>query len=141
MDRDASALLRMAARLNAQLGLDEVLLAVCEELAAAFTMPIATVTLVDGELLRTAASVGLTDADRERLTPVPVAEYLSLLTDQNDLTYVADVQALARGNQALYRDRDIRSVATAVLRHGDQFVGLLAVTSRHEVRPFTERDA
>jgi len=140
---DARALLRMAARLNAKLALDDVLRAVCEELSSGFSVPIATVSLrdADGELLRSVASVGLSEADRERIAPFPVVEYARYLEQYGDVVYVADLQQLARPNPTLYRELDMRSVATAPLRRDGELMGQISITSQGAERPFGEEDA
>ncbi len=128
----ASALARVAARLNAQLDLTAVLQAVCEEAALSLDVPIAVVMLHDParDVLCPAAGVGL--PPEQWLPPVPRADYrewvaLQTITAREGLTVPGAVGG------ALH----LRSAAGALMERQGELIGALNVVAAGQVRCFS----
>jgi PAS domain S-box-containing protein len=141
--RRTAALVSTAGRLNAELDLDKVLLAVCEEAAQALDVSIATVSLYDSHLdaLIHAWGYGLPDSFYEQVQPLPRTDYEAYTRQQGPLVVTPDLQKLAGlPNLGLYRSLNVRSTASVSLMHNGKLVGRLYVGSIGEFRQFSEND-
>ncbi len=137
----AEALVRTAARLNAQLDLAGVLNAVCEETARALNAPAASVSLYDAkrEVISNAADFGLPSEYHERVRPLSRADYDECVRRLGPLAVVPDVQSLpGLPNADLYAALNIRTIAGASMRREGQLVGSLNVITFGQVRQFSE---
>lgn len=139
----AEALVRVADRLNAQLDLDGVLSAVCEEAAHAFDVPAASLSLYDevsSEVTPT-ATFGLPPDYRERVRPLPGALYDEYARRMGPVIVIPDIQALPDLPSADVRAAlGIRTfVATSLLRD-DRLIGFVNLMTIGEVRHFSEEE-
>ena len=137
----AEALVRIADRLNAQLNLDTVLNAVCEEAARALNAPAASVNLYQEKdnALHFVAGYGLPQQYLERNRPVPRAIYDQLTHDSQTWVLSNDgIDGLPNGS--LYHEIDIQTImSTSMSREGD-VVGILSVLVYGQVRPFGDEE-
>jgi GAF domain-containing protein len=134
-------LVRSADRLNAQLDLQTVLYAVCEESAHALNVPVASVFLYDkqGRLMSFAGGFGLPPGWEERFPPVPYALYDELLLQGTSPIVIPDVRAIPGLPGAdLFAEADIRSQVSALMCREDQLVGVLNVDTIAQSRHFSE---
>jgi len=137
----AEALARTAARLNAQLDLETVLNAVCEETARALNAPATAVRLSqpNQDSLYYAQAYGLPPDYRKYTRPSPRALFDDLIRQQGPLLVALDVQALSPvPNAELYTALNIRTVVTAAMIREGQLIGGLNVFSVGETRHFSE---
>jgi GAF domain-containing protein len=135
------ALVRTADRLNAQLDLQTVLYAVCEESACALNVPVASVFLYDKQrrLMSFAGGFGLPPGWGERFPPVPYALYDELLLQGASPIVIPDVRAIPGLPGAdLFAEADIRSQVSALMCREDQLVGALNVDTIAQSRRFSE---
>src|SRR5262249_17971003 len=125
----AEALAHTAARLNAELDLQSVLAAVCEETRRALNVPTVTVSLYNPERdeLAYAGGAGVPRGYAEGVRPLRRAEfdaYTRLLG--GTIGVVPDVQALPNfHNAGLYVTFDIHTIAAASLRRKSDLIGTL----------------
>ncbi|MBI4277582.1 MAG: PAS domain S-box protein [Armatimonadetes bacterium] len=139
----AEALARVAARLNAELDLDAVLVAVCEETARALNVPAAAVRLYDSvrDALVYAGAHGLPADFWRYVRSSPRTLYDRLMREQGALIVAPDVRAIADvPNAGLYAAIDARTVVTAVMQREDTLVGGLVIFSFEQVRHFSEEE-
>jgi PAS domain S-box-containing protein len=140
-----ASLVQTAARLNAQLDLEAVLRAVCEESIKALAAPAAMVLLYDeqSDLLNFAASCGALppEAIAAAYQPVPYATYKAHNRDGSTPLVVPDLHLESElPNQALYRHHGVRTLAHAAMVYDGKFVGQLSVAAIGEVRHFDDRE-
>jgi PAS domain S-box-containing protein len=136
----AEALVRVAARLNAQLDLQAVLDAVCEETAQALSVSAVCVFLCDEQrqILYMAALTGLPVKYQTDYIPTPLARYEEYARKLGPTIVVTDVQAEpGLPNHALYAEMDIRTCASASLLHEQQLIGTLTALTIGRERGFT----
>jgi PAS domain S-box-containing protein len=141
--RRTAALVRTAAHLNAELELDKVLMAVCEEAARGMQVAIATVSLYDPgrDALVHAMGYGLTLPFQEKLEPLPRSVYEDYIRDKGPLVITPDLNELdGQPNQELYRALGVRSMASVSLMEKGNLVGRLFVASVGEKRQFGAND-
>lgn len=139
----ATSLVRVAARLNAQLDLDAVLTAVCEETAQALNVPSASVSLYDGkrDVLYPAGGFGLPPEYLERARPLPRAVYDAYARQAGPVVVFPDVQAgpgLPSPDYYWYTAANFRTLALAGMLREGQLVGTLNIGTQAEIRDFTE---
>jgi diguanylate cyclase (GGDEF)-like protein/PAS domain S-box-containing protein len=138
----AEALVRVAARLNAQLDLDTVLNSVCQEIARAVNVPFASLSLYDKnrDALYLAADYGLSPEFRQRVQPLPRSVYDEHIQQQGSTLIVTpDVQALSGlPNADLYAALDVRTTVGASMMHEGQLIGRLNIGTVGSVRRFTD---
>jgi PAS domain S-box-containing protein len=135
----AEALARIAARLNAQLDLDTVLKAVCEETARALNVPMASVTMYDekSDMLYPAAGFGLSGDVRQRHPPTPRTLHDEYARRMGPVIVIPDAQALPDLPATdFYAKLDIRTIAVATMLREGKLIGTLNVATT-EVRHFT----
>jgi PAS domain S-box-containing protein len=134
------ALARIASRLNAQLDLQTVLNAVCEESACALNVPVTSVYLYDRQhgLLSFAGGFGLPPDWGEHVPPVPPALYDPFPRHMESLILIPDVRGIPGLPGAdLFAKVDIRSQVSAIMIREDQLVGTLNVNTLGQTRHFT----
>jgi HD-GYP domain-containing protein (c-di-GMP phosphodiesterase class II)/uncharacterized protein YigA (DUF484 family) len=137
----AEALVRTAARLNAQLDLQAVLNTICEETARALNVPAASVTLYDEQrqVFFHAADFGLPPEYRQHARPVPCAIYEEYTRQMGQVKVVPDLQILPNLADAdLYVALNIRTGVSVSMLRENQLVGGLNVFTFGEVRHFSE---
>ena len=134
------ALATIAARLNAELELQNVLDAVCQETARALQVSAASVRLYDEKLdsLRIVSHCGLPEDFSERIEASgwsPCTQRLKC----GEAVVVADVQAHPELPIAsLFAALDIRTFVNTPMVHDRRLVGILCVFARGQVRTFAE---
>ncbi len=134
----AEALVRVAARLNAQLDLDRVLQAICEETAQALTTTAVSLSLYDDsrQTYLVAALHGLPTDFQER-TELPLTDYSQFAVMAGQIVFYEDVQKLpGLKDTALYTAHNVRSLLIATLRRGEQVIGYLTTLTCDEPRKF-----
>lgn len=137
----ADALVRVAARLNAQLDLASVLKTVCEEAAGALNVSASSITLNDEKrnVLYMAEVFGLPVNYAEHIPPVPRQVYDTYTRKAGTLFVIPDLEALPSTPDAQpYLEFNIRSIVSAGLFRDERLVGNLNVYSLRETHPFTE---
>ncbi|MFH2104156.1 MAG: HD domain-containing phosphohydrolase, partial [Chloroflexota bacterium] len=137
----AEALVRTAACLNADLKLDAVLIAVCEETARALNVPAVCIFLRDdqNQVLNISAIRGLPKKYQDEYIPTPLTLYEQHAQKTGPIIVVSDVQAEpGLPNQALYVEMDIRTAASANIQREEQLLGTLTTLTIGQVRQFTE---
>jgi signal transduction histidine kinase len=126
----ARALVRTAARLNAQLDLDMVLTAVCEETAAALAVPYVTVSLYqpDTNAFHLAGSYGLPEDFLRQAQPLP-RELHERYQQQPGLPLVTpDVQLLTDlPNHEWYGRLNVRTTVSTIMARENELIGRLNV--------------
>ncbi len=136
------ALLRVAGRLNAQLDLETLLTALCEEVAQALNTPVALVTLYDPKqnILSATAGFGISPDRLKEMLPLPKDTYdLAVMTLGKDFA-VPDLHVLGSLPYANeFRKLNLRSMAFSTLEYEHELIGSLVAASRWEDRRiFTE---
>ncbi|HET6261887.1 MAG TPA: HD domain-containing phosphohydrolase, partial [Chloroflexia bacterium] len=136
------ALSRVASRLNAQLDLDALLQALCEELAGALNMHGAAVALVDEkrQMLVVQCEVGLPEDFKGKTLEFPLAAYKQFAEQQGTSALMEDVHALkGAGTYDGIIDLGMRTFAVASMLREGQLVGVLGVFSLGEPQKLTEQ--
>ncbi|HEY0070104.1 MAG TPA: HD domain-containing phosphohydrolase, partial [Chloroflexia bacterium] len=134
------ALSRVAARLNAQLDLDALLQALCEELAGALNMPGASVALVDEkrQVLVVQREVGLPDGHQGKNLEFSLATYQHFTKQHGNSMIIEDVRAFkGAGSFDAAIDAGIRTYAVASMLREGQLIGILSVFSVNEPQELT----
>ncbi|MBI5303924.1 MAG: GAF domain-containing protein [Chloroflexi bacterium] len=137
----AEALARVAARLNAQLDMNAVLGAVCEETARALNVPGATVTLYDEheQVLYYAADFGMPAEYLARAQPVPRAFFDRYLLEERTVLVIPDIQARREfPNTPLFTDLNIHTVVSGAMQRDSELIGSLNIYSFGEIRQFAD---
>jgi diguanylate cyclase (GGDEF)-like protein/PAS domain S-box-containing protein len=136
----AEALVRVAARLNAELEFDTVLATVCEETTRALNVPIATLALYDPEreAYVLTADVGLPPGYRDRAEPMPRAAVEAQFSQLAPVAVIPDLQAAANLPQAaLHAEFNLRTMSIAALWHKGELMGTLSTITVADVREFS----
>ncbi|MBI5304768.1 MAG: GAF domain-containing protein [Chloroflexi bacterium] len=139
----SETLTRVATQLNAQLGLETILNAVCEESARALNAPVTTLSLYnpDRDEIAPASSFGLPRDARERLRPIPRAEYEASAKPSGSLNIIPDAQTLQDPRSAnWYVEFDIRAATHARLEYDGNLVGVLSIFTTGTARQFDENE-
>jgi HD-GYP domain-containing protein (c-di-GMP phosphodiesterase class II) len=136
------ALLRVAGRLNAQLDLETLLAALCEEVAQALNTPVSLVTLYDQkqDILLATAGTGITPDQVKDILPLPKDAYDGTVKTLGKYYAVPDLQAMSNLPYANeLKKLNLRSMAFATMEYEHELIGGLAAASRWEDRrTFTE---
>ncbi|MBI3943093.1 MAG: GAF domain-containing protein [Chloroflexi bacterium] len=143
----AEALVHTAARLNAQLDLEGVLDAICEETVRALHVPAASVVLYDeiSERYHHAASLGLPLGAESLLplTPPSISPGSGNSTDasQKSIVVLPDLRSFPDepGNNP-YTKLNIRSLASIRLERNKIIIGYLNIFAVGELREFTTEE-
>ncbi len=136
----SESLVEAAGRLNAQLDLESVVEAICEETVHALNVPAASVRLYDEahDTLYSVTSCGLPPEYRERVQPLPRAAYDQFAQRSGSVVVFSDVRNVPDLPDAdLYAALDIRTVVGASMLREGQLVGLLNVFTFGEPREFS----
>ncbi len=140
----AEALANAAARLNAQLDLNAVLKAVCEETARALNVQVVAVSLYDSErdLFSVVSCCGIAPEHVQRYRklyqPTPRAFYEQSQESMGAISVVPDIRGqLSLPNVNLFEALNGRTLIRASMMRGAQLVGVLNVLTTGEVREFT----
>ena len=137
----AEALARAAERLNAQLDLETVLTAVCEEAQHALNVPAVCIYLYDEEagLFSLAADLGLPTEFKKQFKPFSRNFYDVLLDRFGLVASIPDMQAIPDlPNTELFARHNIRTTAGASLLREGLLVGLVLIFAYNQVRHFSE---
>lgn len=140
-----AALVRTAERLNAELDLNTVLAAVCEEAVQALNAVVGTVSLYDPkqDALVHAWDYGLTTplAFREQVQAASYKQYESYFQPTAPVIVLPDIaQATDFPNSALYGSAGVRTLACAGLSRQGRPVGLLCIGTMGEIHNFSENE-
>ncbi|HYP39533.1 MAG TPA: HD domain-containing phosphohydrolase [Chloroflexia bacterium] len=136
-----AALARVAARLNAQLDLDAVLNAVCEETARALDVQVATVSLYDRQLesLYLACGSGLPHGFTLQAEQLSRETYREYAQANGKISVVPDVQDdPGLLNATAYNAIDLRTTVGASMVRNGVLVGKLNIGTLGRTRRFTE---
>lgn len=150
----AEALVRSASRLNADLDLDVILAAICEETAQALAVPVVTLSLYDkeSEHFYHAADLGLPPEYRRRVRPVRRRQDPRLLeslhsvqTDAQHSLIIYEIDVLAKleyhsddPNVELYAPFGIRTMVSMDLTYAHDLIGRFTICTVGEPRHFSE---
>jgi PAS domain S-box-containing protein len=137
----AEALMRTAARLNAQLDLQAVIGAVCAEAGHALHTSAAWVNLYDEtrDVLAHQGGFGLPPGFSEAYVSPPRALFEEYARRLGPVMVIPDVQALAGiPNASVYAAFDARTTANAGMLREGQLIGVLSVITFGATRVFTE---
>jgi signal transduction histidine kinase/DNA-binding response OmpR family regulator len=137
----AEALVRIAARLNAQLDLEVILQAVCEEAALALNVPIASIDIFDEprQVFCGAAAVGLPAGYQGHR--IPRADLDAVVAQFGERSVVPDLQAAADIlNAQRHATLGLRTAAYVTLRHNTQWVGTLNIATVGVGHAFTDEE-
>jgi len=138
----AQSLLRVAAHLNAQLDLQEVCEAICEEAGRTLNAPSAVMLFnkTRDAFVPTAVRDMPTDYDK-RYTPTSRAIYDGHVAAMGTLFLFTDAQATPDlPNHALYEEVNMRTIGIASLIREGEVLGLLKVYSFGESRTFNANE-
>jgi len=138
----ADALARVAARLNAQLELDVVLQAICEETTQALGVPAAVLLFFDEkqELFYPAATYGLPPEFKAQYIPNPRTVY-DQYPQQGMQIIVPNLRALPNlVNGKLFEQYGIHAIAIAGLNREDHLLGALSAYALNPSYTFSEDD-
>jgi signal transduction histidine kinase len=127
-----NALVRTASRLNAQLELEKVLAAVCEEAALALEVPFATVSLYNSKTraFHLAGHYGLPDEFAATAKPLPRKLFDTYVRQSGSLVLVQDVQQLTEfPNHEWYARLAVRTTLSASMVRDDELIGRLNVAT------------
>ena len=139
----ANALSETAARINANLDLQDVLDSICEELAKALDIEISLVALFDQQkqMIELAAVYGLSDENAEILVPVPAEKFIEVVYELGPVAFLPEISEVPDiFNEKLFKELGVHSVAVANMFEQDVFFGFLVAMSTDESRKFTEDD-
>lgn len=136
----AEALARTAARLNAQLDLDAVLQALCEETAQALDLPIVLLCLYDDKLdsFYLAADRGLPVGQRETFQLMPMQSLGGNFTSDSPVELFDAIELAQRPNAGIYARLSIKTMASIAMRREGQLIGLLLVAVSEAQRQFSD---
>jgi len=139
----AEALLRVAARLNAQLDLEAVLAAIIEEVSRALNIPVSIVTLYDHEqnYLYAAAGIGLTPEVIKRLPHYPKARYDETVKLLGRVFSLPDLQQTQTLDFLIpFKEAKLRSMVFATMEYEQELIGSLWAVTQESPRDFSKED-
>jgi putative nucleotidyltransferase with HDIG domain len=137
----AEALLRVAARLSAQLDLDALLGAITEEVTRALNTPISLIALYNPkeDAFYSSTVKGIPPELVQRMEPFPKALYDETVQEFGASFGVPDVQAFPRlPNLDLFKRLDLRSLAFASMKYEQELIGSLTAITVGKSRSFSE---
>lgn len=137
----AEALVRVAARLNAQLDPDAVLQAICDETALAFEVALAAVGLFDSrrDELFVAAGRGLPPGAQTIRPPWPQAFYEQIFQRYGRLILIPELSELVSAWPQVrpFLAWGFCTVGIARIQHQNQLIGVLTIATLHTSRAFS----
>lgn len=137
----AEALLRVAERLNAQLDLDTLLIAISEEVARALNTPVSLVALYDQKqnAFYSTKAMGISPELIKNMSPFPKALYDQTTKDFGTTFGLPDIQIFSRlPNLDQFKRLNFRSLAFATMKYEHELIGSLNAITLGERRNFTE---
>ena len=136
----AEALARTALKLNNQLSIDVVLKTICAETAAALTVEIVAIDLLDessGEL-QCVEVCGAPSGFLARHSSTPRTMFESAEPHPGEALVITDIQAVPDlPNAALYAEFNVRTVVVQGMRHGSTLIGSLSLLTLGQPRDFS----
>jgi len=138
--RYRSALLRVAARLNAHLDLPTVLRIICEETRHTLQVTYAVIQLYEAEqdALHCATALGMPANYLESVVPTPRAVYDALTSQMGKVMVIPDLQTMPHlPNAGLHQQMNARTFVSVPMRRADKLVGILNVGTIDAIRTFT----
>lgn len=140
--QQAEALIEVASLLNAKMGLDESLSAICNTVAQMLDVPIVTISLYDEtrEELYLAYEIGLPAELRQNISSLPRHVYESYMEENGRLIIVPNVQSLENlPNLEIYQKLDVRTtVGMSMLLDEKQLIGRMNLGTIGLVREFSD---
>ena len=139
----ANALSETAARINANLDLQDVLNSICKELAKALDIEISLVALFDQQrqVIDLAAAHGLSKENAEIISPVPAEKFIKAVYALGPVAFLPKLSEVSDiFEEELFKKLGVHSVAVANMFEQDVFFGFLVALSTDESRNFTEED-
>ncbi len=136
-------LLRVAERLNAQLDLDTLLKAICEEASLALSTPVSFVTLYDKkqDAFYSTTAVGLSPDLVKHLSAFPKSLFDATTQQFGTFFNMHDLHEFHQlPNFDVIQQLDLRSLAFTIMEYEHEIIGTLACITRNEVRTFTEEE-
>lgn len=137
----SQALLRVAERLNAQLDLDTLLNAICEETTRALDVLVSLVALYDSkrQVFYSAAAAGIPPDMLEGMAPFPRSLYDQTAKDFGKVFGLPDLHVFSRlPNLDLLKRLNLRSLAFATMEYEGELIGSLTAITEGESRNFNE---
>ena len=137
----SQALLRVAERLNAQLDLDTLLQAVCEEVTLVLHTPVSLVTLYDEKqaAFYSTAAVGISTDDLKGMSPFPRTLYDQTIAAFGTFFGLPDLQDYPLlPNFGLLKQLELHSLAFATMRYEHEVIGTLTAIAKGDRWTFTE---
>ena len=137
----AEALLRVAARLNAQLDLEALLTAICEEVTRALNTPVSLIALYDQKLnaFYSTAAMGITPELVKSMSPFPRALYDETIKAFGKVFALPDMQIFSSlPNLELLKQLNMRSIAFATMEYEHEVIGSLTAITLEASRNFTD---
>jgi putative nucleotidyltransferase with HDIG domain len=137
----AEALLRVAARLNAQLDLEALLDAICEEVARALETSVSLVALYNEKesAFYSISAKGIGQDEIQNMSAFPKTLYSDTLQKFGTVFALPDLQVFAHlPNLPLFQKLNLRSMAFATMTYEHELIGSLTAITSGESRDFTE---
>ena len=137
----AEALLRVAGRLNAQLDLDALLAAICEEVARALNTPVSLVALYDQKqkAFYSTAAIGISPELVKGMSPFPKTLYDETIKRFSPVFGLPDLRIFPNlPNLDLFKRLNLRSLAFATMEYEHEIIGSLTAITVEENRSFTK---
>ena len=136
----AEALLRVAERLNAQLDLETLLVAISEEVTRALDTPVSLVTLYDPKqnALRSVTGTGISPDLIKDMPPLPRAVYDQTVEQLGEVFSIADLQKIpSQPYLDQFVEMNMRSIALATMAYEHELIGSLNAVTLGGSRDFT----
>jgi putative nucleotidyltransferase with HDIG domain len=137
----AAALLRVAERLNAQLDLDTLLKAICEEVTLALNTPVSLVALYDPKqnAFTSTTAVGISPGLIKGMSHFPRTLYDQTIKEFGTVFGLPDLHVFSRlPNLELFKRLNLRSLAFASMKYEHEIIGSLTAITLGERRNFSE---
>ncbi len=137
----ADALLRVAERLNAQLDLDTLLTAICEEVSRALNTPVSLVALYDQKrsAFYSTTAAGISPDLVAGMAPFPKYLYDQVILDFGTVFGLPDLQAFPNlPNLEEFKRLNLRSLAFVTMEYEQELIGSLTAITVGESHTFTE---
>lgn len=136
----ASALLRVAERLNTQLDQETLLKTISEEVTHALGTPVSIVALYDSRqnAFIASAAAGISPELVSRIEPIPHERYDSMRTHGNIAEVPSSTRRLQLPNFLFSEGQDVPSLAFATMEYGSEPIGYLTAITPGAHRLFSE---
>ena len=137
----AEALLRVAARLNAQLDLEALLTAICEEVTRALNTPVSLIALYDQKqsVFYSTAAVGIAPELVKSMSAFPRVFYDETIKTFGKVFGLPDMQIFSSlPNLELLKQSNMRSIAFATMEYEHEVIGSLTAITLGVSRDFSD---